>query len=151
MIAQPTIAQLLRSISHDLRHLIEPAVNGKAAAVTVQMMAAVLDALAVRAENEHRWIAEEASAIQLLAQRVLESQSDAEALRCALAALHSISFAEQPLAHYEAASELLSCTLEAALRSRSPSLQAAVEELLAQRLRHEMQIIGEDFRPLGRS
>lgn len=151
MIVQPSIAQMLRSVSHDLRKVIEPALSDKSAAVMVQMMAAVLDAMALRCENEHRWIAEESEAIRSVAKSFLMSEPRNQELQEASHALQAASFTDDAMTHYEKASELLSCTIEAAMHARLPQAQAAIEALLNQRLAHEIEVIGENFQPIGRS
>jgi hypothetical protein len=149
MIAEPGIATQLRAISRDLRAIVEPALADRGAVVIVQMMAALLDALATRSAGEVSWMRSESEAILDFATRLAAAHPTANALCDALE--RAASAGGDLSARYADASECLSCAAEAALHEGTPGEQAEVWRLLLQRLEHEIAIIGESFQPLGRA
>jgi hypothetical protein len=149
MISEPGVAPLLRIVSRDLRALVEPALSDRGVAITVQMMSAILDALAVRSESEALWMLEESDAILESAEGIATQHPEAnelsERLKVARAATGSV------VERYERASDILSCAAELALRSGDSVADSEVRRLLQRRLDHEIAMIGNNFQPIGRS
>ncbi len=148
MITRPSTSQLLRTVSHDLLAVVAPAIDDQAVVVTVQMMAAVLDAAAVRCENEANWMRAESAAILEVAARVAAAIPDTAELDAALAA--SAVGDSDAVEAYERASEALSCAAEVVLGADLPDLRGEVEQLLAARLANELTVIGANFEVIGR-
>ena len=172
MITAPTTAQLLSVVRQELAEKVAPAVTDPQVATSLHMIDHILRTLAVRAEHELGWMAEEMSAIENVASRVAASDlpgaaSVAQALEDFRANLSPGLHAADVAADYNRASEVLSRTVEATFpggRGVSPrqgrreppetatgELRAAVNALLDQRLAHETDVIGEDFQLVGRS
>lgn len=149
MIAEPGIAIQLRAISRDLRAVVEPALADRDVVVMVQMMAALLEALATRSSSEASWMRSESDAILDFATCLAAAHPAAGELRDALK--WAAGTDGDLSARYAAASECLSCAAEVALREGTPGERTQVRLLLQQRLEHEIAMIGENFQPLGRS
>jgi hypothetical protein len=115
----------------------------------------ILRTLAVRAEHELGWMAEEMAAIDTVGERIAASGlPGAAAVAEALAefraqragGLHGAEITDD----YNRATEVLSRAVEATFADGG-ELRAAVTALLDQRLAHETDVIGEDFALVGRS
>lgn len=147
MINKPTLAEMLRSISHDLTVSIEPALNDESLVTKVQMMAALMDAIAIRTEREGDWRAEQIQAIVAVAADAVPRLGEGHPASKALEAISDHSPTDET---YQQASELLSCLAEAAFETADAELQTKVEGLLNQRLAAEVAVIGENFEAIGR-
>jgi hypothetical protein len=155
MITRPTTGQLVEVVRRELAERVAPAVSDQQVATSLQMVDHILSTLAVRAEHELGWMAEEMVAIEVVAQRVADSGlPGAGAVSDALAAfltnratgLH----AAQIIDDYNRASEVLSRAVEATFGNEG-DLGRSVAGLLDQRLAHETDVIGLDFQLVGRS
>jgi hypothetical protein len=155
MITRPTTTQLLEVVRKELTEKVAPAVSDPQVATSLHMIDHILGTLAVRADHELGWMAEEMAAIESVGERVAASAlPGAAAVGEALAefrsqragGLHAAEVTED----YNRASEVLSRSVEATFADESP-LRAEVSALLDQRLAHETDVIGEDFQLVGRS
>lgn len=147
MINKPSLAEMLRSISHDLTVSIKPALSDEALVTKVQMMAALMDAIAIRTERESDWRAEQIQAIVAVAADAVPRLGEAHPASKALEAISDHSPTDKT---YQQASELLSCLAEAAFENADAELQTKVEGLLNARLAAEVAVIGENFEAIGR-
>lgn len=152
MITKPSMAQLLDSIKAELTDKIIPGLSDPTLVVNVQMMTAVLGALAVRVEHELSWMRGECTRIEAAAAAALESEDD-EPLRAALDSYRSerddsllVSAAQ---ADYDRAGEVLARLAETAYRRNDPDVIAVVEDLFEARLTTEQEAIGT-FVAVGR-
>ena len=155
MITRPTTTQLLEVVRKELTEKVAPAVTDPQLATSLHMIDHILSTLAVRADHELGWMAEEMAAIESVGERVAASAlPGAAAVGEALAefrsqragGLHAAGVTED----YNRASEVLSRSVEATFADDGP-LRAEVSALLDQRLAHETDVIGEDFQLVGRS
>lgn len=153
MITQPTIPRLLESMRDELTDKILPAIDDPVLKVNIEMMTAVLNALAVRTENEIAWMLEESDAIEEAAGDLATALPDSAALTSALDDLRAGRPESMRLsdvaATYSIASEVLSCMADSAYGSGQPEAIARVEELMNSRLATEQAAIGE-FIAVGR-
>ena len=153
MITQPSIPRLLEAIRDELNEKIKPAVNDATTVVAIDMMTAVLSALAVRAENEIAWMLEECEAIEAAAGRLAPALPDRSRLDEALAALQATRAGSMRLSavaeQYAKACEVLSRLAEAAYAAGDRDAIATVEELIDARLATEQAAIGT-FIAVGR-
>lgn len=153
MITQPAIPRLLESIRDELTDKILPALDDPVLKVNVEMMTAVLNALAVRTENEIQWMLDESAAIEAAASELSSALPDDEALAAALADMQGSRPETMRLsdvaASYGLASEVLSCLTKAAYGSGQEDAIARVETLFDSRLATENAAIGE-FIAVGR-
>ena len=137
----------------ELTEKILPMIDDAATKVTIEMMTAVLNALAVRTENEIAWMLEESAAIDAAATDLVARFPDAAALRAALDELQDGQPESMRLsdvaATYQRASEVLSRLTEAAYAASDATSIAAVERLIGARLATEQAAIGE-FIAVGR-
>jgi len=153
MITRPSTAQLLEVVRRELAERVAPAVNDPQLATSLQMIDHILFTLAVRADHELGWMAEEMEAIQVIGDRVAASGlTGAEPVADALSAfrgsrsasLHTAEVVED----YNRATEILSRALEAT-SAHPGELREQVLSLLQARLDHEVHVIG-DFQLVGR-
>ena len=154
MITRPTTAQLIDVVRRELAERVAPAVTDPQAATSLQMVDHILRTLAIRAEHEAGWMAEEIAAIEAVGGQVAGSGlPGALAVADALAAFRAGRGAGRSTAEvtedYNAATEVLSRCLEATF-SIEGDLRDAVLGLLDQRLAHETEVIGPDFQLVGR-
>lgn len=154
MITQPTIPQLLGSISEELTDRVLPLLEDPTIKINVEMVTALLSALTVRTENEIAWMLEEAAAIEAAATELLPSLNDSASVTTALEAHRASPPESMRLSHvsasYQRASELLSCVAEAAFETGDETAIAQVQSLIDSRLATENEAIGE-FIAVGRS
>ena len=155
MISRPTTTQLLEVVRRELGEKVAPAVTDPQVATSLHMIDHILRTLAVRAEHELGWMAEEMAAIDEVGERVASSGlPGAAAVGEALSAFRSQRAAGLHAAEitddYNRATEVLSRAVEATF-TEGGELRAAVTALLDQRLAHETDVIGEDFQLVGRS
>ena len=155
MITAPTTTQLLDVVRKELAERVAPAVTDPQVATSLHMIDHILRTLAVRAEHELGWMAEEMAAIESVGDRVAASGlPGADSVADALAEFRSQRagglHAADITADYNRATEVLSRAVEATFGDDG-ELRAAVGELLDQRLAHETDVIGEDFQLVGRS
>lgn len=155
MISRPTTTQLLEVVRQELTDRVAPAVTDPQVATSLHMIDHILRTLAVRAEHELGWMAEEMAAIENVGQRVAASAlpgaaAVAEALTEFRAEVSPSLHAADVTADYNRATEVLSRAVEATFASDG-DLRAAVTALLDQRLANETDVIGEDFALVGRS
>jgi hypothetical protein len=155
VISRPTTPQLLEVVRRELAEKVGPAVTDPQIATSLHMVDHILRTLAVRAEHELGWMAEEMATIDEVGERVAASRLPgavpvAEALAVfrsqRAGGLHAAEITDD----YNRATEVLSRCVEATFAD-SGELQAAVSALLDQRLAHETDVIGEDFQLVGRS
>jgi hypothetical protein len=153
MITRPSTAQLLEVVRLELAKRVAPAVNDPQLATSLQMIDHILCALAVRADHELGWMAEEMEAIRVIGERVAASSlagagpvADAlSAFRAGRSAgLHTAEVVED----YNRATEILSRAVEAT-SAHPGELREQVLSLLHARLDHEVDVIG-DFQLVGR-
>ena len=153
MITRPTTAQLIDVVRRELGERVAPAVTDPQAATSLQMVDHILRTLAVRAEHETGWMAEEIAAIEAVGAQVADSGlPGALAVAEALAAFRAGDggrSAAEVTEEYNAATEVLSRCLEATFTIEG-DLRDAVNGLLDQRLAHETEVIGPDFQLVGR-
>jgi hypothetical protein len=146
MITTPSIAQLLTSMQAELIDKIKPGLTDPTLVVNVDMMTAVLGALAVRVEHELAWMREEADRIEAAADAVLIAQPRSAPLVAALAEYRerrtSSLLLSEAQADYDRAGEVLSQITEVAFASGDPALVRLVEQLFEQRLATEQTAIG---------
>ncbi len=152
MITRPTTARLLAVVRTELAERIGPAVTDPQLVASLQMIDHILSALAVRADHELGWMAEEMEAVEAVGERVAASDLPgaprvAEALGAfrsgRSAGLHTAEITED----YSRATEILSRAVEAT--AGEGALRESVLDLLAARLAHEAEVIG-DFELVGR-
>ncbi len=154
MITRPTTAQLIGVVRRELAERVAPAVTDPEVTTSLQMVDHILRTLAVRAEHEAGWMAEEIAAIEAVGEQVADSRlTGALAVAEALAAFRGGRSAGRSTAEisddYNAATEVLSRCLEATFAAEG-DLRDAVIGLLDQRLGHETDVIGADFQLVGR-
>jgi hypothetical protein len=154
MISRPTTAQLIEVVRRELAERVAPAVTDPQVTTSLQMVDHILATLAVRAEHEAGWMAEEMASIEAVGQRVADSGlPGAPAVADALRAFRARRGAGRSNAEitddYNAATEVLSRCVEATFAAGG-DLRDAVAGLLDQRLAHETDVIGADFRLVGR-
>jgi hypothetical protein len=155
MITRPSTTQLLDVVRQELADKVAPAVNDPQVATSLHMIDHILRTLAVRAEHELGWMAEEMAAIEAVGERVAASglpgaAGVAEALEEFRSRRGRGLHAAEVTDDYSRASEVLSRAIEVTF-AEGGELRAAVNELLDQRLAHETVVIGEDFSLVGRS
>ena len=155
MISRPTTTQLLEVVRRELAEKVAPAVTDPQVATSLHMIDHILRTLAVRADHELGWMAEEMAAIDEVGDRVAGSglpgaAAVSEALRAFRAQRASGLHAAEVTDDYNRATEVLSRAVEATF-TEGGELRAAVTALLDQRLAHETDVIGEDFQLVGRS
>ncbi len=152
MITKPSMAQLLEAIKAELTDKVIPALSDPTLVVNVQMMTAVLGALAVRVEHELSWMRDECERIDAAATTALAGHDDA-ALREALDSYRSTRsgslVVSEAQADYDRAGEVLSHLAELAYASSDGDLRQIVEGLYEARLAVEQQAIGT-FVAVGR-
>jgi hypothetical protein len=155
MISRPTTTQLLDVVRRELAEKVAPAVTDPLVATSLHMIDHILRTLAVRAEHELGWMAEEMAAIEAVGERVTASglpgaatvaQALEEFRSQRATGLHAAEITED----YNRATEVLSRAIEATF-AESGDLRAAVIAVLDQRLAHETDVIGADFQLVGRS
>ena len=154
MITRPTTAQLIDVVRQELTERVAPVVTDPQVATSLQMVEHILRTLAVRADHEVGWMVEETAAIEAVGQQVADSGlpgaaavADAlDAFRAGRATGHSTA---EITDDYNAATEVLSRCVEATFAA-GDELRHAVTALLDQRLAHETDVIGPDFRLVGR-
>ena len=155
MISRPTTTQLLAVVRKELAEKVGPAVTDPQVVTSLHMVDHILRAMAVRAEHELGWMAEEMAAIDAVGERVVASglpgaaavAESLQAFRAQRAAgLHAAEITDD----YNRATEVLSRAVEATF-GEGGELRAAVQSLLDERLAHEIAVIGEDFSLVGRS
>jgi len=154
MITRPTTAQLIEVVRRELAERVAPAITDPQVSTSLQMIDHILRTLAVRAEQEAGWMAEEIAAIEAVGQQVADSGlPGASAVAEGLAAFRAGRGAARSTAEitddYNAATEVLSRCLEATFAADG-DLRDAVIGLLDQRLGHETAVIGSDFQLVGR-
>ena len=149
MITRPTTEQILTDCAREVRETLMPAVDGTLR-VTLEMLEQVLAQCALRAGHEMAWMAEEIAAIEPFVRDVALGLGDAtvaaalDALRAArTASLHL----EDRCAEYHAASEALSCALEAALEAGDTALTRRGVALLEARRDRETELRPNFFFP----
>jgi len=152
MITQPTTARLIEVVRQELREQIAPVLGDPQTQASLQMIDHVLSTIAVRAQHEVAWMVEETAAMCRLGHDVLAAHPEASGVAAALVATEA---ADQGSLHYDdvaarysLASEILSCAYE-----QSPGdspLRLAIEGAFDQRVRHEVDIMGE-FQLVGRT
>ena len=152
MITKPSMSQLLEAMKAELTDKIIPGLSDPTLVVNVQMMTAVLGALAVRVEHELSWMRDECEEIDAAASAALSEHDDA-ALRTVLDEYRAqrsgslvVSAAQ---ADYDRASEVLSHLAELAYASGDAALVSVVEGLYESRLATEQAAIGT-FVAVGR-
>ena len=153
MITAPTTAQLVRSVRSELEIRVVPQIEDKALLVDLQMMLSVLDMVAVRADFEIAWMAEETETIAAALEVHAQSHPISEPVREALELLRSsrpedLTYAEMQR-HYLLAGEALARASEQG-SAGDEDIQPVVWRLLEQRLDHELGSIGA-FVAVGRT
>ena len=155
MITRPSTTQLIDVVRRELAEKVAPAVTDPQVATSLHMIDHILRTLAVRADHELGWMAQEMAAIEAVGERVAASGlPGAAGVGEALSAfrsqrttgLHAADITED----YNRATEVLSRAVEATFADGG-EMRAAVHELLDLRLAHETAVIGEDFTLVGRS
>lgn len=142
MIVRPPAANLLEVVRSTLRTSVTPAVEDQRVLTELGMIDSMLGTLIARWADEPRLIAEEVAAVEALAEQVIDETGDdgaSEAL-IALRAVGPIGGGD-PIARYDAAGELLSRCLEAAVPAGG-DLRASAEAVLWQRMQHQSEIHG---------
>ena len=150
MIVRPSIDKILRAISRDLEGEVLDAIDDQTVRVTVQMMAQLLDAMARRYANESEFIRDESSTVMSLATQIADKNPSASSLQDAIE-LARKAIDQNSIDHYEAVSEVLSCLAEVILASHSPADAQALQLLFKQRTENEIEIITDEFQPIGRA
>jgi hypothetical protein len=155
MITRPSTAQLIRTVRRELLDTVVPGVSDEKLRVSIEMMAQVLLTAANRSEFELAWMREEAAAIERTAEVVLDAHPGAGAAAAALDAYRrqrrdSYRY-DDVQADYDRAGEVLSSLAETVLRAGDSPVRQVVEDLMAQRLDHEVEIMGGEFRAVGRT
>lgn len=152
MITKPSMSQLLEAMKAELTDKIIPGLSDPTLVVNVQMMTAVLGALAVRVEHELEWMRDECERIDAVATDTLAGRDDA-ALRGVLDEYRSARsgslVVSEAQADYNRASEVLSHLAELAYASGDTALVSKVEGLYESRLATEQAAIGT-FVAVGR-
>jgi hypothetical protein len=153
MITRPSTAQLVEVVRRELAERVAPAVSDPQLTTSLQMIDHILSALAVRADHELGWIAEEMEAIQAGGVRVAASDLPgaapvADALKAFRAARSASLHAADVVEDYNRATEILSRAVEAT-SAHPGDLRQQVLSLLEARLDHEVDVIG-DFQLVGR-
>jgi hypothetical protein len=153
MITRPSTAQLVEVVRRELAERVAPAVSDPQLTTSLQMIDHILSALAVRADHELGWIAEEMEAIQAVGERVAASDLPgaapvADALTAFRAARSASLHAADVVEDYNRATEILSRAVEAT-SAQPGDLRQQVLSLLEARLDHEVDVIG-DFQLVGR-
>ena len=153
MITKPTMSQLLLSMQVELTEKIVPALTDPTLVVNVQMMTAVLGALAVRVEHELAWMRAESGRIEQAADTVLAAQPHSPELAAALDEYRrhrtESLLVSDAQADYDRAGEVLSCLTAVSYASGDAALVSLVEELFEDRLAIEQTAIGT-FVAVGR-
>ena len=157
MITKPSMAQLLLAMQAELTEKIVPALTDATLVVNVQMMTAVLGAVAIRAEHELAWMRDEADSIERAALDLLDhhlgqgpkAEAAAACLALYRADLTSSLHLSEAQGDYDRAGELLSRLAEAAYDGGDDHAIAAVEALMEERLATEQRIVGS-FIAVGR-
>jgi hypothetical protein len=153
MITRPSTAQLVEVVRRELAERVAPAVSDPQLTTSLQMIDHILSALAVRADHELGWIAEEMEAIQAVGERVAASGLPgaapvADALTAFRTARSASLHAADVVEDYNRATEILSRAVEAT-SAHPGELRQRVLGLLEGRLDHEVDVIG-DFQLVGR-
>jgi hypothetical protein len=155
MITRPTTAQLLEVVRRELAERVAPAVGDPQVATSLEMVDHILSALAVRADHELGWMAEEMETVEEVGTQVANSglpgaAGVAEALAAFRAGRSTGLHAAEVTEDYNRATEVLSRAVEATFGEEG-ELRDSVLALLDQRLAHEIEVIGPDFQLVGRS
>ena len=147
MIHSPTIAEVLRGISHAMSTTLKKGLDNPVKLAMIDTMVGVLTATAVRAEQETRIVGEETAVILAVARAIVADGSAPAALADAVEAYDD---GTGELTRYEQASRILSVLgdLGAALL---PPHYEAVRALMTRRLENEQLIIGGGFEAAGRN
>ena len=152
MITQPTTARLIEVVRQELREQVAPGLGDPQTQASLQMIDHILSTLAVRAEHEIAWMIEETAALCRLGHDVVAAYPGAGDVAAALAATEAVGAGslhyDDVAARYSLASDILSCAYEQT-PAGSP-LRVAIEGAFDQRLRHEVDIMGE-FQLVGRT
>jgi methylthioribose-1-phosphate isomerase len=154
VIVRPSTGQLLRAVRRELLAVVAPAVDDPGVSVSIEMMASVLLVASQRADHEAAWLCEECEAIESVATSLQAELPTATALAQALESYRRQRAESGDLADiradYERASEVLSRAAEAAVASGDRSLEAAVVDLLERRVAQEMELMGGEWKAVGR-
>lgn len=155
MITRPTTAQLLEVVRKELADNVAAAVTDPQVVTNLRMIDQILGTLAIRADHELGWMAEEMAAIDAMGEQVATSGlPDAAAVAEALAEFRSARTTSLHTADvtddYNRATEVLSRCVEVTFTSPG-DLRDSVRALLEARLAHETEVIGPDFQLVGRS
>lgn len=150
MITKPTVSQMLRTARREMLENVAPHVADQQAQITLGMIGTILHVAAERAEHQLSWMRSEAEEIERAAASALAEGIEDEALHRAHQAYleHRSTGVPDPQdaqADYDRASEMLSCLVEASLRSRDQEHAARAKGLLDSRLQRELQMIGDSF------
>jgi hypothetical protein len=145
MIHEPNTTQIVEAIRDDLRNKVAPQLTDPATVVALQMIDELLANVATRAAHEIGWMREEIDAVDALAGEYLGANANA-AVADARSALHAQRATTLHLdamaTEYRAASELLSCGLEASIASGDPVWRERWRSALTHRLEHELSVMG---------
>lgn len=149
MIIEPSVGQMLRTVRRELLETVAPQVTDESVAITIGMMGTILHVAAERADRELTWLRTESEEIENLAASALAGGTDDPALAAAhqqyLAGKRDGDTPHDIQGAYNQASEMLSCLLEASLRTADHALGAQAKDLLGRRLQRELDIIGDSF------
>jgi hypothetical protein len=146
--SRPTTQQVIVDARRELAEVIAPQLTSESAQLSARMLDTVLENLATRAAHEVAWMREEAAAIEELADEVVAADVDGAAVvDGALGAYRTGRTGglhlDEAVADYSLAGRVLSEVCEVVMRSGSSTLRARLEEVLRQRLDHEVQIMGD--------
>ena len=147
MIHSPTIAEVLRGISHAMSTTLKEDLDNPVKLAMIDTIVGVLTATAVRAEQETRIVREETTAILAVAQTIM---ADGIAPAALADAVDAYDDAAGELARYEQASRILSLLGDLGA-SLAPLHYDAVRALMTRRLENEQLIIGGGFEAAGRN
>lgn len=143
MLSVPTTDHAITGIIDDLDAVVLPALRDEPARLAVQMMQQILRGAAVRAAHEIAWMHEEIAEISAASNRLVDDPAVAEARRALDGqAATSLHLADMQ-ARYALASDVLSCSIEAAYAAGDASAIAELHAVLQRRSDHEMQIVGQ--------
>lgn len=144
MIGRPTTEQILLDCCGVLQDIL-PAVSDETAQVRIVMLQKVLQNAAVRSAHEIAWMIDEITAMEAYGLAV-QAATGADGVQRALQDLKARPVGSLHLndvaGSYARASDLLSLSLEAALKAERTDLISAAESLLNTRLAHENEIVG---------
>jgi hypothetical protein len=149
MISKPSIGQMLRTVRRELLETVAPQVNDESVEITIGMIGTILHVAAERADGELSWMCAETEEIERVASEAIASGADDAALVVAhqryLSDRCAADTPRDAQGDYDRASEMLSCLLEAGLRSNDSELVTQARGLLERRLQRELEIIGDSF------